>query len=155
MKMLIVFFLFTVSACAASPIKYVPPHEVATSEIYFINNSSYTISVAFFEESRNCKRRRDTDPILPKSDSSTVVRADEELTFQFHQRKQGSKEYCLVNLRFTPISGKEYLFETIPGQMPCKWEMREMHNNRPVSKVILEKIDWETGWDENGSFCNH
>ena len=149
------FFLFTVSGCAVNPIKYEPPHEGATSKIYFINNSTDTISLTFFEESRNCKRRRFTDPIPPKGDTSHIVRADEEFTFTYHLLTEDAKKYCRVNLRFTPISGKEYLFETLMSdQISCKWQMHEIENNRPAKDIIFEEIADKLALDENGSFCN-
>ena len=141
------------SGCAA--IKYTPPTSGPIANILLKNDSESKLLVVFFEESSGCKRRRNIPDTGPNTVSNYSIYAGREFTFQYYLTKStGTRElYCVTNLRFLPEPNHRYLFRTDVKENKCKWIMIDITNKDYPKPIKLDAIPWETGWDENSSFC--
>jgi hypothetical protein len=137
-------------------IPYTPPTSGPVAKIKLINNSERNLIISYYNESTQCKARRFTEIIPPKAKREDIVRANQELTFQYHLTNfNGAREeYCLVNLRFLPIAEGFYNFQTSESEKTCKWLMTDATHGSNLSSVSLKKIEWKRGLSEDSSFCN-
>lgn len=140
--------------CAAP---YVPPTSGPTAKIQFVNDAGRNLVIAHYDQSRQCVGRRSTDVIPPGHVREDVIRADQDITFQYHLTNYsgGAAEgYCLVNLRFMPKAGHHYVFRTNETSKSCHWHMTAVIAGGGHSPEELKKIPWKKGFDESSSFCN-
>lgn len=153
----LVFVITFSSGCALKQIKYIEPTVGDIATITFQNNSMKNLGIAFYESSKDCKRRKNIDVILPGTEAAYKVAVKGELTFQYHladmESSSAERQYCLMNLRFSPESGKTYTFETTEDFFSCRWKLHDTSDQKAPVPVKLQALPWKAGWDENSSFC--
>jgi hypothetical protein len=143
------------TGCGTIP--YVQPTAGPTATIQFINDAHRNLEAAIYEQSATCKGRRQVPVVAPGSQVEQKVRADAELTFQYYLTNFGDRkqeQYCLMNLRFTPVAGRHYLFRTAEDTSFCRWAAFDDTDKEKPVKVDLTQITWKAGWDENSSWCD-
>jgi hypothetical protein len=150
--------LASASGCAIVGMPYQEPDSGAAANIKFKNEGTKSLEVAHYLTSKKCKGRRNIKAIGPGTELMSKVRADEDVTFQYHLTDRGTKNktgmYCLTNLRFTPRNDAQYEFRTTSDAFQCKWIMLDVTDPGDVVGVPLQQIPWKRGWDENSSFCD-
>lgn len=155
--MILIGLIIFNSGCALKQIKYTEPTSGKIATVYFKNSSMKALNIAFYETSKDCKGRRSTETILPNTEAVYKVIADKELTFQYHLTDEwqtaAGKQYCLMNLRFTPENGETYLFNTGEDFFSCKWIMFDSTDSKRLIPVKLKSLPWDAVWDENSAFC--
>ncbi len=149
-RLLLAIVVVCLSGCGILPATYREPSTGPVATITYRDSSARNLSITLYDQSEECTGRR-LELIEPGDQRTIKVRAGEKLTFTIHLT--GGLKYCLVNLRFAPVEGAVYQFDTIDDPGRCLWRMLDMSTGQP-QLVGLQKIVQRQGWDGSWSPCS-
>lgn len=146
--------------CTTVEPKYIEPTNQNVAHITFKNNSLKSLTVAYYEVSEKCQRRRHANVILPNTEATHKISAGNNLTFQFYLTNYDTifwkinETFCLLNFRFQPKVGARYEVDTVENLYSCKLLSTDNTDPKNPIPVKFEAIEWKAGWGEDGSFCD-
>lgn len=157
---IIIFLSILLSGCGTFPAPYVEPLDGPLADFTVENNSDFVAYIYFFEESHECKSRQSFAQIEQNQSQSTIIKADQEVSFESQLSRQYGTEirYCRAIVKFNAEKGTSYKFITttsyIDGQRVCGGNMYKVDVFGNIVAPVETRLSKPLfPFNQYGSFC--